>query len=216
MAVFFLLIGLEIKRKVLDGQFSTWSRRILPGVGALGGMAVPAAIFLAFNGSDPVAARGWAIPTATDIAFALGVLSLLGPRVPVALKVFLTALAIIDDLGAVIIIALFYTAEVSTTNLACAGGVLAVLITLSLLRVRVIWLHMALGLLPWFLCCARACMPPWLAFCSLSPFRCGRRQANPMRPIHRCKSWNMPCTNGPLSWLSPSSASPMEASPSRV
>lgn len=150
MAVFFLFIGLEIKREVLDGQLSTWSRRVLPGVGALGGMLVPALIFVAFNAGDPTTLRGWAIPTATDIAFALGVLSLLGPRVPVSLKVFLTALAIIDDLGAVIIIAIFYTADVSTTNLLLAGGTLAALMALNLLRVTRLWLYMALGLVLWF------------------------------------------------------------------
>ncbi len=107
MAVFFLMVGLEIKREMTDGQLSTWPRRILPGVAAIGGMAIPALIYVAFNMGNPAALRGWAIPSATDIAFALGVLSLLGPRVPASLKVFLAALAIIDDLGAVIVIALF-------------------------------------------------------------------------------------------------------------
>jgi NhaA family Na+:H+ antiporter len=128
MAVFFLLVGLEIKREMLDGQLSTWSRRILPGIAALGGMVVPAVIYLAFNSGPDGHPRGWAIPSATDIAFALGVLSLLGPRVPISLKVFLTALAILDDLGAVLIIAVFYNGDL---NLPALGGAIFVL---SMLR----------------------------------------------------------------------------------
>ena len=151
MAVFFLLVGLEIKREVLDGQLSSWNRRILPGVAALGGMAVPAMVFLLFNGSDPTTARGWAIPSATDIAFALGVLSLLGNRVPTSLKVFLTALAIIDDLGAVLIIALFYTGEISPLYLLLAAAVLGALFTLNRLGVLRLLPYLVLGALLWFL-----------------------------------------------------------------
>lgn len=151
MAIFFLLVGLEIKREVLDGQLSSWNRRILPGVAALGGMVVPALIFLAFNAGNPATARGWAIPSATDIAFALGVLSLLGSRVPTSLKVFLTALAIIDDLGAVIIIALFYTSELSALYLGFAALLVAVLYAMNRLGVVRLAPYLLLGIILWFL-----------------------------------------------------------------
>jgi NhaA family Na+:H+ antiporter len=131
MAIFFLLIGLEVKREIFEGHLSSMSQIALPGVAAIGGMVVPAAVYLFFNINDPVAVSGWAIPTATDIAFALGILSLLGNRVPVSLKIFLMALAIIDDLGAIVIIALFYTTELSTLSIAIAGVALAVLIALN-------------------------------------------------------------------------------------
>ncbi len=150
MALFFLLVGLEIKREALDGQLATWSRRILPGVAALGGMILPALVFLAFNAHDPATSRGWAIPAATDIAFALGVLSLLGDRVPTSLKVFLTALAIIDDLGAVIIIALFYTGELSLVSLALAACAVAVLVVMNRLGITRLLPYMIVGLLLWF------------------------------------------------------------------
>lgn len=151
MAVFFLMVGLEIKREMTDGQLSTWPRRILPGVAALGGMAVPALIYIAFNRDNPAALRGWAIPSATDIAFALGVLSLLGPRVPTSLQVFLAALAIIDDLGAVIIIALFYTANLSVPDLLAAAVVVVALIALNKKGVMRLLPYLALGVLLWVL-----------------------------------------------------------------
>ncbi|MGA4551129.1 Na+/H+ antiporter NhaA [Methylorubrum aminovorans] len=149
MAVFFLLVGLEIKRELLDGRLRTWPDRILPGFAALGGMLLPALVYAAVNWHSPETLRGWAIPAATDIAFALGVLALLGSRVPVSLKVFLTALAIIDDLGAVVIIALFYTADLSLPMLSGAAVTLAILYVLNKAGVSRLWPYLALGLVLW-------------------------------------------------------------------
>lgn len=151
MALFFLMVGLEIKREMIDGQLSTWSRRILPGSAALGGMIGPALIYVAFNLGDGGYIEGWAIPTATDIAFALGVLSLLGKRVPMTLKIFLTALAIIDDLGAVIVIALFYTGSINAAAL--AGAALVTLALFALNRKDIVRLspYLALGVILWLL-----------------------------------------------------------------
>jgi len=151
MAVFFLMVGLEIKREMLDGQLSTWPRRALPGIAALGGMVVPAAIYLAFNGGPDGHPRGWAIPSATDIAFALGVLSLLGPRVPISLKVFLTALAILDDLGAVLIIAAFYTGDLNLYALGGAAFVLVLLSGLNRAGFSDLKPYLLLGVVLWFL-----------------------------------------------------------------
>ncbi|NKC50383.1 Na+/H+ antiporter NhaA [Ochrobactrum cytisi] len=149
MAVFFLMVGLEIKREMVDGHLSSWPRRILPGVAAAAGMAVPALVYLAFNINNG-ASHGWAIPAATDIAFALGVISLLGPRVPTSLKVFLAALAIIDDLGAVIVIGLFYTTGVSLMDLGLAAAVVAALVALNLSGVKRLTPYLLLGLVLWF------------------------------------------------------------------
>jgi len=151
MAVFFLLVGLEIKREVLEGELSSWPRRILPGSAALGGMIGPALIYLAFNLGPTGHPSGWAISAATDIAFALGVLSLLGPRVPVSLRVFLMALAIIDDLGAVVIIALFYTTSLDAVALGGAGLVTLALIALNRVGVNRLLPYIALGALLWLL-----------------------------------------------------------------
>ena len=150
MAVFFFLVGLEIKREMLQGELASSRQAMLPMGAALGGMAVPALIYAAVNAGDPVTLRGWAIPAATDIAFALGILALLGSRVPVSLKVFLTAVAIIDDLGAILIIAFFYTSELSMTALAAAAGGVLGLLLLNRARVLAISPYVALGLLVWF------------------------------------------------------------------
>ncbi len=149
MAVFFLLIGLEVKREILEGHLSSIGQAALPGIAAVGGMAVPAVVYLAFNYGNPVALNGWAIPTATDIAFALGVLSLLGRRVPVSLKLFLMALAIIDDLGAIVIIALFYTAELSTLSIAVAAASLSVLILINRLGITKKAAYFIVGSILW-------------------------------------------------------------------
>ncbi|CUX68054.1 Na(+)/H(+) antiporter NhaA [Agrobacterium tumefaciens str. Kerr 14] len=151
MALFFLLVGLEIKREMLDGQLSSWSRRIPPGAAAAGGMIFPALFYIALNWENPAALRGWAIPTATDIAFALGVISLFGSRVPASLKIFLAALAIIDDLGAVIVIALFYTNDLNLLALASAAIVLAILYGMNRLKVLTLWPYLALGAVLWLL-----------------------------------------------------------------
>ena len=122
MAVFFFLIGLELKRELMEGELSHPSKLVLPGLGALGGMAVPAIIYAICNWGNSVAMQGWAIPAATDIAFALGILTLLGNRVPLSLTVFLVSLAIVDDIGAIVIIAIFYTAQLSLTALGIAAA----------------------------------------------------------------------------------------------
>ncbi len=151
MALFFLMVGLEIKREMLDGELSSWPRRILPGGAALGGMIGPAIIYLAFNLGEGGHPQGWAIPSATDIAFALGVLSLLGPRVPMSLRVFLTALAIIDDLGAVVIIAVFYTGNLDALMLGGAAVVLAILFGINRSGVTRLSPYILLGGVLWYL-----------------------------------------------------------------
>ncbi len=149
MAVFFLLVGLELKREVLEGELSDRKRAALPVIAAIGGILVPALVYWWFNGHDAEAIRGWAIPAATDIAFALGILALLGSRVPVALKVFLLAVAIIDDLAAIIIIALFYTAELSVTSLMVAGAGVAALAALNRAGVTRLAPYILVGAIVW-------------------------------------------------------------------
>src|SRR5882672_2360872 len=149
MAIFFLLVGLEIKREVVEGELLQPSQVALPIAGALGGMVVPGLIYAAVNWRDPVALSGWAIPTATDIAFSLGVLAALGSRVPLALKVFLTTLAIVDDLGAIVIIAAFYTDQLSLMALAFAALFIAGLAILNLAGVRRLAPYLVLGTALW-------------------------------------------------------------------
>ena len=149
MAIFFFVVGLEVKREVMEGHLSSPSQIILPGIAAIGGMAVPALVFIAFNKGESFAMNGWAIPTATDIAFALGILSLLGNRVPVSLKIFLMALAIIDDLGAIVIIALFYTSELSTVSISIAAGALFVLFIMNRMHVARQAAYILVGVVLW-------------------------------------------------------------------
>ncbi|WCP65856.1 Na+/H+ antiporter NhaA [Vibrio tubiashii] len=150
MAVFFLLIGLEVKRELLEGALKSKETAIFPAIAAVGGMVAPALVYLMFNYGDAQAVQGWAIPAATDIAFALGIMALLGKRVPVSLKVFLLALAIIDDLGVVVIIALFYTGDLSTTALAVGFAMTAALFMLNAKKVTKLTPYIIVGAILWF------------------------------------------------------------------
>ena len=149
MALFFFLVGLEIKRETLTGGLSSFSRAALPGAAALGGMAAPALVYVAFNLSDPVRVSGWAIPAATDIAFALGVLALLGNRIPPALRILLLGVAIYDDLGAILVIAFFYTADLSVESLAIAAAGVVGLFVLNRCKVRPIVPYAVIGIVIW-------------------------------------------------------------------
>lgn len=149
MASFFLLIGLEVKRELVQGSLASRQQMAFPLLAALGGMLVPALLYLLFNGTDPVSRMGWAIPAATDIAFALGVLALLGNRVPPQLKIFLMALAIIDDLGAIIIIALFYTQELSSLSLSVGAVAIVFLALLNICKVYREGIYLLVGLVLW-------------------------------------------------------------------
>ncbi|TXY11520.1 Na+/H+ antiporter NhaA [Vibrio mimicus] len=149
MAVFFLLIGLEVKRELLEGALKSRETAIFPAIAAVGGMLAPALIYVMFNFNDPAAIQGWAIPAATDIAFALGIMALLGKRVPVSLKVFLLALAIIDDLGVVVIIALFYSSDLSTIALTVGFIMTGVLFMLNAKHVTKLSVYLIAGLILW-------------------------------------------------------------------
>lgn len=149
MAIFFFLVGLELKREIMEGELSNASAVAFPAVGAIGGMVAPALIFVAFNYSDPVGINGWAIPAATDIAFALGILSLFGSRVPITLKVFLVSLAIMDDMGAILIIAIFYTSEVSLNALLVAAVCLVVLFVINNRKISALAPYIIVGIVLW-------------------------------------------------------------------
>jgi NhaA family Na+:H+ antiporter len=149
MAVFFFMIGMEVKREILVGELSDFSQLLLPLIAGIGGIALPAGIYVLMTMGDPAAVQGWAIPTATDIAFALGILALLGPKVPATLKLFLMTLAIIDDLGAIVIIALFYTSELSLFSLSIAGAAIAALGILKVRKVTRVTPYILIGAVLW-------------------------------------------------------------------
>jgi len=150
MAIFFLLVGLEIKREFVDGRLASWDRRRLPFIAAAAGMAVPAALYMLFASGEPGLAQGWAIPAATDIAFAMGVLALLGKRAPTSLKLFLVTVAIVDDMGAVAIIALFYTAKINLLALGAAAVILGLMFAMGRLRVKSLPLYLLMFALLWY------------------------------------------------------------------
>ena len=192
MALFFLLIGLEVKREVIEGHLSKPSQVILPGAAAIGGMVVPALFYWAFNKHDPAALSGWAIPMATDIAFALGVLALLGKRVPISLKLFLMTLAIIDDLGAILVIAGFYSGELSGGALAGAGLCLVALVAMNRLGIIKLAPYMLVGLVLW-VCVLKSGVHATLAGVTLAfciPLRTRNAEPSPARHLeHALHPW---------------------------
>lgn len=192
MALFFLLIGLEVKREVVNGHLSKPSQIVLPATAAIGGMVVPALIYWFINREDPAAVAGWAIPTATDIAFALGVLALLGKRVPVSLKLFLMTLAIIDDLGAIIVIALFYSGTLSSVSLLLAAACLVVLVAMNRLGVVKLGPYMVVGLILW-VCVLKSGVHATLAGVALAlciPLRTRNAETSPLLALeHALHPW---------------------------
>lgn len=184
MAVFFLLVGLEIKRELVVGELSQREQAILPAIAAIGGMAAPALIYALLNLGHPESLNGWAIPAATDIAFSLGVLSLLGSRVPLSLKVLLTAIAIFDDLGAIVVIALFYTSDLSLVSLTLAGVALAVLFALNLSGVRAYAPYVLVGAFLW-VCVLKSGVHATLAGVALAAAIPLKAQEGERSPLHR-------------------------------
>ena len=150
MAIFFFVIGLELKREILEGELSSFDRMVLPAIAAIGGMVAPAIIYVLININNPENMSGWAIPTATDIAFSLAVLLIIGKNVPLSLKVFLLSLAIIDDLGAVLIIAFFYTAQISGTYLIYSSIVFVLLVLINRMGINKMYVYMILGVFLWY------------------------------------------------------------------